>query len=93
MKQDGAEQQSETRGSGALLGEQSRTLEGRHGHRHRHASPGATKEKEETLGPPNKRKHNSTWVETVTKSKDHKAKHAPVGGESALEVRGTWISK
>ena len=42
---------------------------------------------------PNKRKQNSTWVETVTKSKDNKPKYEGVGGESALEVRRTWITK
>ena len=46
----------------------------------------------DTLGTPTKRRRNSTWVETVTKSEDNKPKHAPVGGESALEVRRTWIS-
>ena len=34
-----------------------------HRHRHGHASLGARKEKKETLGPPKKRKQNSTWVE------------------------------
>ena len=42
---------------------------------------------------PNKRKQNSIWVATMTKSKDNKHKHAWVRGESALEVRRTWISK
>lgn len=47
----------------------------------------------DTLGTPTERRHNSTWVETVTKSEDNKPKQAPLGGESALEVRRTWISK
>ena len=46
-KEGGSDWQNETRQ--ALLGEQSRTFESRH--RHRHASPGAGKEKK-TLGPP-----------------------------------------
>ena len=46
--------QSETRQ--ALLGEQSRTFESRHGHRH--TSLGVRKEKKETLGPP--RRENKT---------------------------------
>ena len=48
------ERQSETRQ--ALLGEQSRTFESRHGHRH--TSLGVRKEKKETLGPP--RRENKT---------------------------------
>ena len=51
------------------------------------------KGKEEDTRTPNKRKQNSIWVATMTKSKDNKHKHAWVRGESALEVRRTWISK
>lgn len=53
----------------ALLEERSSTLESRHRHRQRHASPGARKEKEETLGPPTRENKTQLWVETVTKSK------------------------
>ena len=52
--EEGRDRQSETRQ--ALLGEQSRTFESRHGHRH--TSLGVRKEKKETLGPP--RKENKT---------------------------------
>ena len=53
-REGGRDRQSETRQ--ALLGEQSRTFESRHGHRH--TSLGVRKEKKETLGPP--RRENKT---------------------------------
>lgn len=89
-REEGTDRQSETNQASAArrtkqdFGKQTQTQT---------RKPRSKKGNEGDTRTPNKRKQNSTWVETVTKSKDNKHKQARVGGESALEVRRTWISR